>query len=481
MNITLYKFAKDNNSTARPAGAGTTYTCALKDETDVLNPVISISMPTAVTSPVTLYNYAYIPAFERYYFITGWRWTLKFWEITLAVDVLATFKTEIGASSQYVLRSASSYDSYVVDEAYPSKSQVQISTTALNKMFETYIYNGTFVVGIISGDNTDSMGSVTYYMMSSAQFGAFKNKIFGSDWITDMAIEDITEGLLKTMFNPYQYIASCYYFPIPTSAYAGTNVTSIKFGWWDISANALRLPLNHLQATSSQSFNVPLHPQSASRGKYLNKKPYTEYQLYCPPFGIIPIDPTFFNDTYTHLHFSISLDYVTGLAILEIMNGTANASNTLIYEATANVGVPIQTAGAVINLEQSKNAAIVGIVGGAAQAAVNSSNIFEAIGNAGNAIISGVGNILQYAVPQVQTGGVNGSTNIYSVFPGFTSKFYLLVDEDINKIGRPLCKIKTINELTGFVMCRNSHVNISCTDSERSAIKSYMDGGFFYE
>ena len=70
MIVKLYsKFAKRNNSTKTPTG-GVEYTGTLKDNCDILNPVVIFQAAGAVDYFPASYNYAYIDAFERYYFIT---------------------------------------------------------------------------------------------------------------------------------------------------------------------------------------------------------------------------------------------------------------------------------------------------------------------------------------------------------------------------------------------------------------------------
>ena len=74
-----------------------------------MNPVVELS-----SSPIG-YNYAYISDFGRYYFINDITYDKGIWVMTLNVDVLATYKTTIGSTSTYLLRSSYLYNPRIID------------------------------------------------------------------------------------------------------------------------------------------------------------------------------------------------------------------------------------------------------------------------------------------------------------------------------------------------------------------------------
>lgn len=117
MNVNFYTFTKRINSTAQPSG-GTSYSCILKEPTSVAAPEIALIWNGS--SNPTAYNYAYIADFRRYYWVNNWTYKDRQWVARLAVDPLASFKSEIGASAKYVLRAASDYDPEAIDTLYPA-------------------------------------------------------------------------------------------------------------------------------------------------------------------------------------------------------------------------------------------------------------------------------------------------------------------------------------------------------------------------
>ena len=84
-------------------------------------------------------------------------------------------------------------------------------------------------------------------------------------------------------------------------------------------------------------------------------------------------------------------------------------------------------------------------------------------------------------MPQVETSGSNGSFLSADYSTHCITQFFKIVDEDITHRGRPLCEVRTINTLSGFILCAEGDVEISCLDEERNMIKKYLTSGFFWE
>lgn len=91
MDITLYKNNSEKNKINKNLSNGHTLTGTLRNESNVVNPTIIIN----IDNP-TSYNYAYIPMFGRYYFITDFvSLRTGIWQINLKSDVLMSFKDSI--------------------------------------------------------------------------------------------------------------------------------------------------------------------------------------------------------------------------------------------------------------------------------------------------------------------------------------------------------------------------------------------------
>ena len=122
-DVKFFVVAKRKNSTFKPADDTVKFTasCNLKESSGVLNPTISLSF-TMESKPYNL-NYAYIPLFNRYYYVTDWVYKDRLWWANLKVDVLASWKSTIETTPYYVLRCSATKDTEISDTLYPVKGK----------------------------------------------------------------------------------------------------------------------------------------------------------------------------------------------------------------------------------------------------------------------------------------------------------------------------------------------------------------------
>lgn len=496
LHLNLCKqFAKKENSTKRPPAGTVTLGLQgiLKEPCSIMSPVVKIERLPADAMPFD-YTYAIWVEAGRFYFIEDWVWVDGLWEVHMKEDVLATFRTEIGNQSEYVLRtdSTTNFNGEITDTTYPATTDIVSESYSLSNIFTTDLTVGCYIVGIISGGSSQAVGAISYYAMTSSQFGALKNKLFSNDNLEIMGIidssgqqlvQDLSQEVLKTLYNPYQYIVSCMWFPFGEGAITNkTSVSSIKIGWWDYPLSGYRLYAQTIELGNEQ-FTITAHPQ-ASRGSYLNYAPYTRRSLI-GRFGTVAIDNTFFK-VGNKINISYVIDLITGHCYTRIARRDESVSppaEDLIAERNFLIGVPIQiaqvgtdylgTAVSAINTVSSGiNGALSGFVKG---------GIAGAVGGAIAGSATGIYNTLQSAMPQVETSGQNGSFLAPVNNTHVIEQFYKIVDEDISHRGRPLCESRTLNTLTGFILCAEGDMDISCYDNERKEITRFLTTGFFWE
>lgn len=500
-------FYKKENSTKRPDNNTNkvTITGHLKEPCSILHPVISLQSPINSSQPNDFYSYAYVPLFSRYYWVDEWVWNNGLWEVHLDVDVLATYKTIIGETTEYILRTDSTsngeFNGAISDTTYPALCDVQIDQTNFRNPFVTQTNQGTYVVGIIGSDDNNAVGAVTYYALTPSQFGDLKATLFGVDGLYVMGLidsptapynwtaTDIGEQIFKTMYNPFQYIVSCSWFPVATSDIPGTAVSTLKIGWWIYTVSGKRMSQT-VGNFADEVLQLPSHPQY-TRGRYLNHAPYTQRTLY-GKFGSVPIDTSYFDldnpivtDPYQYLVNTYSVDYVTGQCLFQVFASrySTGTGRKLIHKTEFLIGVPIQLAqigtdflGAVSTAIKEggsiAGSAITGYLGGGTAGAI-------AGGVAG--LGTGIYNILNSVMPQLETSGVNGSFIANELSTSLISKYYIVVEEDITHRGRPLCINKRINTLSGFILCAEGDIDLNAYDSERREVKRFLTEGFFWE
>lgn len=116
MEIIFYKNTDEVASFPKHLGEGFSVTGTLRNECNVVNPIIEFSN----YPPNCDYNYAYIPDFKRYYFITGCTSVRQnVTELSFHVDVLQTYRNEILSHTAFINRATNVDNPYVVDDFVP--------------------------------------------------------------------------------------------------------------------------------------------------------------------------------------------------------------------------------------------------------------------------------------------------------------------------------------------------------------------------
>lgn len=403
---------------------------------------------------------------------------------------MATWKSAIGAHTGYVLRCASESDGAIKDTFYPAKSgpvhnSKAISLSAGGVTWTDSLASGTYVVGVISGQGT---GSINYYVMSPSEFTAFCNAVYNNtgDWMNSALITDITTDLLKTLFNPFEYIVSAMWFPMTVPA--GSALGAIPLGWWSVPASGAKL-ISDLVPLIQYTVTIDPHPQAATRGSYLNSGPYTNITLDFQPFGLIPLDASIVcGHTLT---LNLFVDYITGTACLHIAVNGDNSTTTIVYSSPAQVGVPIQVSG--------RQPSIGSIISGAASAVVSSIQVGDGVlgdvahvantmftelsqGKELKSSAAGVLNAVSQGLMRMSSTGSNGSRAQLAVDEFYVSEDYLLLtDEDNAQFGRPLYAVRQISNLSGYIQMGDSDITFPGMAEELNAVRTVMTQGFFYE
>ena len=460
LTVKFYSVSKAVNSTALPTGEPMAeYECRMLDACSILRPVILLNVGPQANP--TGANYAYIAAYNRYYWVSDWTVNRGQWVATLSIDPLASWKDEIGNTFQYVLRSSSESNPTVQDSMYPATSaSTWNSAVPSSNPFAHELGSGEYVIGIVG--KSGSMGAVSYYVMTPAQFRAFGQKLYGDTSIYDIAEEQI--AAFKSQFNPLQYIVYCQWFPFALPK--GEALSGVDFGWWQLTTSCYKLPANPIHTVRSE-FAMPNHPQ-LSRGTYLNKSPFSRYDLIYGTFGKVPLDTSGFPDTSERTVIAtMDVDLITGYSTLQV---TSPGGGTLAY-ASGKIGVDISLAQIAVDYK------------GAAVQAIQT--VGAAIASGGASLLtgglSGISNAIDSMVPQMRTSGSNGSIADYYIMPRIICQFITIAAEDNERLGRPLCARRKINTLSGYLQTVDTELQIPATSGEIDMIKSYMEGGMHFD
>lgn len=460
--VNLYSLKKRDNSTKQPTGTGTEFNCIMKEGCGILNPVIRLDLGLA--SDPSQYNYAQIPAFGRYYFIEEWYFDDRLWSASLRVDVLATYKSDIGNASLYIMRAAGAHNENIIDTLYPAKTGCSFASDTKSNPWQA----SCFIVGVVTQDA--AFGSIDYYAMSSTELASMCAALTDPTTIIDSAYDfdpaELSTGLQLSLVDPIQYVKSCIMLPV-----AKQDITNLGTG---ATINVYRFPAgtgNKIYPTSrvykNYSFSIQKHPDTNSRGNYVNSKPFTNITLTIPPYGCIDIDSSVTCNAST-LTVDVELDPITGKGVLVI-----TCNGVILNRLESQIGVPISLSSVTRDYIGGVTSAL-GAIGGA---------VSGFMGNVGGFIgaASGVGNAVESLMPRANTIGTTGSFAANHGDFRLDHQFFRPVDDDNTHNGRPLCEVRQISSLSGYMLIQDGDVSINGTATEDSRIREYLESGFYYE
>lgn len=482
MQVSFYNFNKRINSTARPTGSGTAIDCIIKDGSSQLAPTIRIKWSSGA-APV--YNYAYISAFGgRYYFVADWTFEDRQWTAKLSVDVLATYKTNIGSLSKYVIRSASQSDVHVLDNYYPATGEALNYVKQANFGWAQYGSAGGAVVCTVVGQNDVPAGNyVAQAQIAVADvqllINNLLNKISSEINIQDtpqgFGIFDLCAELIKIPSrmtdNLMKYVPDIMWFPF-TNSNVSTPSNNLKAGIHEVLATNKYKWITNPVLTFTQTIDTSAFPGTDPDWEW--SAPYASYILHFMPFGDIPID-SFDILRASSLSLQVKVDTVSGIAVLIVSTYAQELGTRVLTTRSAQLGIKLPYGGSSIDFA--------GMMGGAASAAVSAVNYFTgAEGATAAGLIGSVASAANLSNPSAYSSGATGSGASITGIASLYCRKLAHVPTDNAELGSPLCRTVTVNTLSGYVKLQDGDItSLTATDSELMQVKSYLEGGFFYE
>ena len=484
-NATFYQFSKKKNSTKVPSSGGTTFAIEILEPSSILSPTIRLK----TSNPVN-FNYCRIPTYNRYYFVTDWTSDHNTWIAHLSVDVLATYASDILATRQYVLRSGSEHDEFIIDDAYIMTKEVSSERVDI-PIVDPFFNQATYIFGVSNNDQSASkINGIQYIVCDEAAAKQFMYQILnGASDYWNTGSTEVTDDVIRSITNPLQYVGSSFVLPFNITDHVN-NISTLKLGPWNvgsISAKELSFPnlwggvFNGVLYDQTKTLELSAHTQLLTEvvpdyGVYLNGEPFTERYLFAGPFGMVKLDTNMLVDIQetTKIDIRVKCDFLGNAILIVQPHSTAAVNeNPEIARAYANIAVPIP-------LTQTKNDIIkwlgsfAGAVGSAAQL-----NIGGTIAGAANAI-SGIDSV--YNKPEVK--GFQGSFIqtydkwfVQSEFRHVSGNGYLANFHE----GRPLMQMRILNTLSGFTICGKPYLALDCYEPEYNQVIDYMTNGFYIE
>lgn len=463
-NATFYKTSKRHNSTLQPSGSGTVIDVQLKNGSDIIAPVFLMSLNSLPDFSMMVFE-------GRTYFIIGITSVREnLWEIAAAVDVLATYKSNIMASTAFVLYD-SAVNTEIIDNRLPTK------TTAI------YEENN-----VILNENASAAGSYLCCVTGETSTDIFK--IPNTSWLTNV-IADPTHGLRHYINDVYadqtwsdwteaiaEFLRTTGKNMIASGNNVYNNIRSIIWVPWRVETTqtkAFNLGAWTSGAVESIVTTIFQHTsaQVAIPWKFTDwrrNEPYTYVYLYLPFVGVIHIPSSQIIDQSV-INVEIAFNQQNGEIAFRIYSGNVQIG---AYGANTAVQIPF---GSSQTTPLQKVTAISGAAAGIA-GSIATGNVFTATAGAVAALaavrpigasVGGIG------------GGAGGALDLQ--LRCFTISHDTIVDPNsiAASIGTPTFAQQSLSGKTGYVRTMAASVSGSMTDTERNMINSLLDGGIYIE
>lgn len=521
-NVRFYNYSKPVNSTRRPSTSDSydRLSVNVKTSSSIINPVLELRI-----GKVPEYTYCYIEEFKRYYFITDITSSLGVWIISTSVDVLASFRTDIRNSTQYVARAASNYSGDLIDTMYNTGAPTYSQNAAASDNVERYnglswasvkwfnkdVKDGCVAFNVVGGKSGSQQTGNTWFIMSMTDFNSL---IGGMLSYEPSDIGDVPKDIAMAVMNPVQYITSAVWFPVmPIASNVGVKLNPISPKMtigpitYDVHDDfGITLPADIIVMDKVAvekyrlSLSIPKHPNGTTY-PYLNLAPYSQLNLFFQPFGDIPIDTVKVYGKST-LYINWNIDYTTGNCIYTINDGSR-----MISSGNVQIGVPLPLFS--ISYDAAPGMALVGVnylkgqmgtessIGNIAQGA---SDLWNGVKNAftnmvtgetrfpapeaNTAVLDKVSDTIQACFGQVASQGSQGSFLTYNIGRPFIYGWFLTETEhDDTRFGRPCNKKLKLSTLSGMAVCRNAVVPFTAgaTELEAEQVCGLLNSGVYIE
>ena len=471
--------SKRENSTKQLA-MSTTHNCVYKNGCDMLNPTLLLEI-----SSDTFPKYTAFKIEDRYFNVTNIRSVRdNLFEVTGEVDVLATYKANILATTAYTIYDSVS-NSELVDNRLPMKTSkhVEASQTACPFVPD----GGTYILSL-----TGAHGTTGVYKVSPGQLASLiddvsdvKDNIFdfsgnpepsvpswGNDVATNLGllgeyIIDIIVWSFKNAVLPIsqifgsgnipENIRECKFIPFNVGTttgnvdiYLGTFKTQQSFG-----------KLNTETVHRTVSVSIPWQTND-----YRRRSPFTEIYLYLPYIGIVKL-----SSENLVGQSSLSVSYTLALRDGSLIC-TVKSGSEVLGQYSGNVGASVPVGISNINLPKAASSLISGIANTATQ---NLGGVGLAAIQFGDSItpnfscIGGLDGIAGIATDQ--------NITCYTVF----HDTIVAPNSEIQTIGSPAMKPQSLATLTNFVQTLSASVEGAMTSTEREKLNRLLDSGIFIE
>ena len=458
--------SKRVNSTLQPT-LSQSYDCILKEET-------SIDMPTFIIQDSSFsiaYNYAKWD--NNYYFITDIRSVCQdVWEVSCDLDALATFKSYITTSTQFVSYSSQSGGTWLPDTRIPLESKPTVSrSSAATSIFAV---TGYYILSVVSisgcqmfavTENTleNIINSITNWQTD------FENDVMDNLNFNDTDLGNIATALARsgaignTWTNTTQCIRECHWTPFVVSG--GTGGVNIWLG--DFNTGQSGILLSSIEPITGQ-ITVAIPWQYSDWRRVQCEDIY----LYIPLVGNISIpSENIAHATALVINYAYTLS--DGVVTFEVTAGTEVVGT---YGANCSAQVPVGIlqavgAGQILNsIAQGAEKMAAASIGGAVIAAAGLAYDVKSQQMSKNlTTIGGIG------------GGAGAGLDKVVHCVSVAHAPVITPSSMQQTMGLPTMAPMSLSTLSGYCQCANAHVAAPAQETILTKIDAYLNSGFYIE
>lgn len=492
-NVSFGSFAKRKNSTKQPSGLGDARNVKLKDGTSVDNPTFILTGND--------FNFNYAKWDDRYYFVNNIvSLHNNLTEVSCELDVLATYKSEILGSTQYVCYSNVSGGQWLADTRIPvtKESNVRFERAEMTTLFNR---NGFYVLTATGKDGCHA------YAIDRQHLDILLDKL--NDW-SDELIDDIlagnypwsagssavtydftspesaTESLAKMNMltgmcgNAYAQapscIRSCIWVPFQATPFLGDS-KRLFLGSFDTGIDLFTVKAEPYHNTITRA--IPWHYNDWRRM-------YEEVYVYLPLSGMVKLA----GSELTHLN-SINIKYsataTDGVVAYMIDANDGSVLGTYGGQCSANYAIGINQQASAGEIVQSIAAGAEKVVSAAINSSVSPISMgASAVGMAVEGVVAAY-NVADTALTTHAStiGGIGGGAGVGLDINStiYTVAHPPVIDPSLmaNTMGLPTMKPMQLSNCGGYCQCANAHVECAAQAGELNMLDAYLNSGFYIE
>ena len=483
MSHTIYagNVAKRKNSTLQPSLTAS-FDVLLKTPTSLHTPTFTINAGS--------FDYNYLKWNDRYYFVTDVvSKNNNLWEVSAVVDVLATYKAEILASTQFVSYSSVQGNAWLADTRIPLLKNATVSqaSTTMNFLFNE---TGFYVLSTVGKTGCD------LWALDSTHLSALLDRV--NDWSDDL-IDDVLnvgytwdaddmgvnfaslgEMLTRTgvVGNAYSQapncIRSCIWVPFFATFFTSGSA-EINLGQFPTGVTTFKCMAT--PAKRSVTINIPWQHTDWRRTVC------EEVYLYLPLVGMVSIpSDEIVNESALTIEWSAT---ATDGCIAYLVKAGNQVVGTFGANAAVNYPLGINQQASAGEIVQTAIPAISNAVSSGINAAKlpTAGNIVGAVGS----VAVGAYDVVNTALTRHASciGGIGGGAGVGL---DLTAKCFTVSHDTIvapsamvATMGQPTMKPITLSSCSGYCQCANAHVAAVADSQELNEIDGYLNSGFYIE